>query len=304
VAGGKILVITYPCNHLFDASLPATNGGTAPAGQYFEVNDPSNISSKNLFSSLPKRFSLQGIAPEKEQAVAKSGAVTILSDDNGLPALVEWTYGRGLVIEWTTIPVPSYMTGEQADTIIDRLITRALPVPSSTPLTTSPTPVVTITPTLPPENGTVTINPTPSIVSPVTSGDVVVYSSPSGASILIDGVYYGVTPANLTGIRQGNHIIRLTQSGYYDYEGTIYVIPGQTAHAFGNLPPLGQAPGAPTAVPTAFIPIIIPVATAAPTPSGGLLDNSNVLVAIIGVFTALIAAGVSVFTHMFKAKKD
>jgi hypothetical protein len=304
VAGGKILVIAYPCNHLFDASLPATNGGTAPAGQYFEVADPANTSSKTLFSGLPKRFSLQGIAPEKEQAVAKSGAVTILSDDYGLPVLVAWSYGRGIVIEWTTDPVPSYMTGQQADTIIDRLINRALPAPSSTPVTASPTTVVTITPTLPPENATVTINPTSSIVSPVTSGDVVVYSSPNGASILIDGVYYGVTPANLTGIQQGNHIIRLTQSGFYDYEGTIYVIPGQTAHAFGTLPPLGQASGVPTAVPTAVVPIIVPIVTAAPTPSGGLLDNSNVIVAIIGVFTALIAAGVSVFTHVFKAKKE
>ena len=127
------------------------------------------------------------------------------------------------------------------------------------------------------------------------------YSSPLGASILIDGVYYGTTPANLTGIAQGNHIIRLTQSGYYDYEGTLYVVPGQTSHAFGTLPPLNQVSAAPTA-----IPIIVPVVTPEPAPTAakGLLENSSVIVAIIGVITASIAAGATIFTHVNKVKKE
>jgi len=303
VAGGKILVVAYPCNHLFDASLPATNGGTAPAGQYFEVTDPANSSSKSLFSGLPKRFSLQGIAPEKEQAVAKSGAVTIMSDDYGLPVLVAWNYGKGIVIEWTTDPVPSYMTEQQADTLIDRLISRAIPSSPSANVTTS-LPTVVPSSTILPENTTVAVNPTTAAVPSATSGDVVVYSSPNGASILIDGVYYGQTPGNVTGIQQGNHIIRLTLSGYYDYEGTIYVIPGQTAHAFGTLPPLGQVSGAPTPVPTAVVPIIVPVATTEQTEAKGLLENSSVVVAIIGVLTASIAAAASIFTHVSKPKKE
>jgi hypothetical protein len=131
------------------------------------------------------------------------------------------------------------------------------------------------------------------------TGSVTVYSSPLGSSILIDGKYYGTTPANLTGIQQGNHIIRLSQSGYYDYEGTIYVISGQTTNAFGNLPPLNPVSAAPTPVS-----IIIPVVTAEPTQPKGLLENSSVVVGIIGVFTALIAATAAIFPHVFKGKKE
>jgi hypothetical protein len=303
VAGGKILVIAYPCNRLFDASLPATNGGTTAGGRFLEINDPTTIQSKEIFAGLTLPFSLHGPQPDKEQAVAKAGAVTVLNDDSGLPVLLYWTYGKGMVIEWTTTPVPSYMTGQDADTIIDRLITRLLPVSSFTPVPTSATMVETIPPTQTPVNSMVTTSQTTSVVSPV-AGDVVVYSSPNGASILIDGIYYGVTPANLTSIQQGNHIIRLALSGYYDYEGTIYVVQGQTSHAFGTLPPLSQYSSSPTAVPTAIVPIIVPVVTAIPTQAPGLLENSNVVVAIIGILTAIIAAGVSVFTHVSKIKKE
>jgi hypothetical protein len=304
VAGGKILVIAYPCNRLFDASLPATNGGTTTGGRFLEINDPTTIQSKEIFAGLASPFSLHGPQPDKEQAVAKAGAVTVLNDDSGLPALLYWTYGKGTVIEWTTTPVPSYLNGQDADTIVDRLITRLLPAPSSTPAPTSATTVETIPQTQMPVNSTVSTSPTISVVSPINAGDVVVYSSPGGASILIDGVYYGVTPANLTGIQQGNHIIRLALSGYYDYEGTIYVVPGQISHAFGTLPPLSQYSSSPTPVPTAIVPIIVPVVTPIPTQAPGLLENSNVVVAIIGILTAIIAAGVSVFTHVTKLKKE
>jgi hypothetical protein len=226
-----------------------------------------------------------------------------MNDDSGLPVLLYGRYGKGTVIEWTTTPVPAYLSEAEADTILDRLITNVLPAPVPTPLPPTITPASSNPVSI--ENAsTVTMTPTVSGSPQVTTGGVMVYSSPAGASVLIDGIYYGTTPANLTGIQQGNHIIRMVLSGYWDYEGTIYIIPGQTASAFGTLPPLSQYSSQPTPAPTAVIPIIVPVVTAAPTQSGGMLDNSNVLVAIIGVFTALIAAGVSIFTHVFKAKKE
>jgi hypothetical protein len=148
---------------------------------------------------------------------------------------------------------------------------------------------------------TVPVSPIPSAAPATLSGNVTVYSSPLGASILIDGVFYGTTPANLTGVPQGNHIIRLTQTGFYDYEGTLYVVPGQTSHAFGTLIPLNQVTAAATAVP-----IIVPVVTVAPTdtPAKGLLENSSVIVAIIGVITASIAAAATIFTHVKPPKKE
>jgi hypothetical protein len=298
VAEGKILVVTYPCNRLFNASLPASNGGTAPGGLFLEISDPAAAASKEIFAGLPNQFSLQGPAPDKEQAVAQTGAVTVLNFDTGMPALIYGKYGNGYVIEWTTKPAPSYMSGGAADTILDRLITRLLP-PVSTLPTTIVTPQKTTDMTPWPESPSPTINPFPSETPVQTTGGVTVYSSPVGASIIIDGIYYGTTPANLTGINPGNHIIRLSQSGYYDYEGSIYVISGQTTNAFGNLPPMNQVSAAPTPVS-----IIIPVLTAEPTQPKSLLENSSVIVGIIGVFTAMIAAAAAIFPHVFKGKKE
>ena len=112
----------------------------------------------------------------------------------------------------------------------------------------------------------------------------------------------------MNGVPAGNHILRLTLSGYYDYEGSIYVMSGQTAQGYGTLQPMNQATAAltqvPTPVPTVIIPIIIATPTPLPTQDTGLLGNSSVLVAIIGVITATIAAGASIFTHVKPPKKE
>lgn len=300
VAAGKILVVAYPCNRLFDASLPASNGGTAPGGQYMVIADPTTVTSQVIFMNMSNQYPVQGTIPDKEQAVAKSGAEVLLNFDSGLPALLSWKYGKGTVIEWTTTPVPSYMTGTEADTITYRTVTRLLP--EVTPVPTTITPITSATAVQQP-NATITTVTSQASMATSTVGDVMVYSSPIGASVLIDGIYYGTTPANLTGISQGNHILRLTQSGYYDYEGSIYIVPGQTAHAFGTLPPLSQYSSAPTPVPVEVVPVIVTVAPTDTPQAKGLLDNSNVLVALIGVITALIASGATVFTHFFKKKE-
>jgi hypothetical protein len=95
-------------------------------------------------------------------------------------------------------------------------------------------------------------------------------------------------------------------SGYYDYEGSLYVIAGQTNQGYGTLQPMNQVTAAPTAVPTAIVTILVPVipVTPEPTQDAGLLSNTSVLVALIGVITALIAAGASVFTHVKPPKKE
>jgi hypothetical protein len=131
-----------------------------------------------------------------------------------------------------------------------------------------------------------------------------IYSSPTGASILIDGVYQGTTPGNLNGVPAGNHILRLSLSGYYDYEGSIYIVPGETVQGYGTLQPMSQVASAvSTPVPTVIVPVIVPV-TPEPTQDPGLLGNSAVLAAIIGVITALIAAGASLFVHVKPPKKE
>jgi hypothetical protein len=306
VAGGKILVVTYPCNHMFVQSLPATDGGTTTGGQYLEVSNPDSAVTKAVFAQLPTRFNLQGTAPEKEQAVANVGTITVLNYDTGLPALLYGKYGKGYVVEWTTIPSPSYMTPAQADTIIHRMILGLLPAPTAT----QPTAVIPRTTVIPRKTTAAVTQPVITEATPVpaagTTGEVMVYSSPTGASILIDGNYLGTTPGKVSDIPAGNHILRLTMSGYHDYEGSIYVVAGETTQGYGTLQPMSQITAAPTAVPTAIVTVFVPVipVTPIPTQDPGLLGNSSVIVAVIGVITAIIAAGASIFTHVKPPKKE
>ena len=290
VAEGKLLILAYPSNKKFGASLPAVNGGTTGGGLFLELADPTKVTTKEIFNSLPSRYPLTGSAPDREQVVVNKGAVTLLNYDTMTPALLYVKYGKGYVIEWTTAPAPAYMDTGIADAINYRLITRLLPLTSLTTVST-PVPEATTT-TSPPLNATVSTTTTESVPSQLLTGNVSVHSSPSGASILIDGIYVGTTPANVTNIGPGNHIIRLTLSGYYDYEGTIYVLAGQTANAFGTLPPLNHYN--PTSAATPIV-VAVPV-TAEPTQSGGFLDNS-ILVAIIGVVTAVIGAVATLFSR-------
>jgi len=78
-------------------------------------------------------------------------------------------------------------------------------------------------------------------------------SDPSGASLYFDGSYKGTTPVTFEVAVTGNpsHTIRLTRSGYYDYEDSYYGNPftGETVHLSYDL---------------VFIPVTPPK-----TPSGG-----------------------------------
>jgi hypothetical protein len=286
VKSGKIFVVSYKNYQDFDASLPATVNGTVKDGKYLQVTDPDTTLSKAIFSGLRENFPNTDPFSSRPHTAAKPGSVTLLSFDNKDPALLYWKYGNGYVIEWTLISNQRYLNSTEADLINARLMTFLLN--SEVPVTTLPTTTSTQTST-----------------TAADSGSMSVYSSPLGASILIDGRYYGTTPANLTSLPAGNHIIRLALSGYYDYEGTVYVLAGQTTHAFGTLQPLNQYTAPPTAVPTSAAPIIIEVpATVVPTQTGGPLENPGVLVAVIGVITACIGAAATVFSHIFKAKKE
>jgi hypothetical protein len=110
----------------------------------------------------------------------------------------------------------------------------------------------------------------------------------------------------VNGVPAGNHILRLTLSGYNDYEGSIYVVPGQDNQGYGTLQPIGQVTATPTAVPTLIVTVFVPVpvVTVTPTQDPGLLGNSSVIVAIIGIITAIIASAATIFTHVKPPKKE
>jgi hypothetical protein len=234
-----------------------------------------------------------------------------------MPALLYGKYGKGYVVEWTTVPVPSYMDGTTADAVIHRMILGLMPeqvttqatitIPKTTvsPLKTTSLPRITTVVATQPATVIATANPTMSGGETGATGEVLVYSSPTGASILIDGVYCGTTPGKVNGVPAGNHILRLTMSGYYDYEGSIYVVEGETSQGYGTLQPMNQVTsGVPTPVPTVIVPVIVPVVTGEPAQEKGLLENPSVIVAIIGVITAIIAAGATIFPHVKPPKKE
>jgi len=66
-------------------------------------------------------------------------------------------------------------------------------------------------------------------------GSVSVSSTPSGASIYLDGTYKGTTPETIFDVPVGNHSILLTKSGYYDKTATIIVVLNQVAYVSESL---------------------------------------------------------------------
>jgi len=71
--------------------------------------------------------------------------------------------------------------------------------------------------------------------APVTTGSLDVGSTPSGASIYIDGTYKGVTPTLVPGVSAGSHQVKITRNGYYDYTKTTAVTAGKTTTVSATL---------------------------------------------------------------------
>jgi len=77
------------------------------------------------------------------------------------------------------------------------------------------------------------------------TGFIHIESTPSGASVSVDGVYQGVTqsgnPLDLTGISPGEHVLTLRLENYQDYTTRVLVQAGKTASVRASMVPL-QAP--------------------------------------------------------------
>jgi hypothetical protein len=97
-------------------------------------------------------------------------------------------------------------------------------------------------------------------------------------------------------------MIRLSLSGYTDYEGTTYVVAGQNIPAYGTLQPISSGSSqiiiaTASVPPTAAVPQTTVQPTTTPTSSAGPLENPTVVAALIGIVTACIGAGATIFTH-------
>lgn len=61
------------------------------------------------------------------------------------------------------------------------------------------------------------------------AGSLTVATSPIGATIFIDGVQRGISPATIPGLSPGRHTLSLKLDGYEDLSAPVTVIAGQTS---------------------------------------------------------------------------
>jgi len=76
-----------------------------------------------------------------------------------------------------------------------------------------------------------------SVAAPAPLGAISVYSSPSGASVMLDGQYRGKTPLDLPDLSPGTYNATLSQSGYRPVAFLVTVGPGATTEASATLVP-------------------------------------------------------------------
>ena len=167
-----------------------------------------------------------------------SGYVSIASSPSGASVYIDGSYVG------TT---PSYSSG-------------SISYLSAGPYTTNTSHTVTLkltgyetytTSFVPQEKSVTTINAvlTASQVTPTTA-TLTVTSSPAGASVYVDNVYYGTTPATIPNLTAGSHTVKVSALGYTDSVQTINLTAGQTVQLPVTLTPVSptQSPGTPAPI--------------------------------------------------------
>ncbi|MDO5847785.1 MAG: PEGA domain-containing protein [Methanocorpusculum sp.] len=96
---------------------------------------------------------------------------------------------------------------------------------------------------MPQEKSVITITPTLTRSEPTTA-NLHVTSSPAGASVYVDNVYYGTTPATIPNLQVGSHSVKVSALGYTDSVNTITVSAGQSVELPVTLVPTSPTPGA------------------------------------------------------------
>ncbi|WAI00371.1 PEGA domain-containing protein [Methanogenium organophilum] len=91
-------------------------------------------------------------------------------------------------------------------------------------------------PPVPPEGEHTSVYLTLNPLKPV-SGTLSVSSSPSGAAVYVNNVYYGITPQTVPGLTPGNHLVQITHSGYEPWSQTVGVTAGQIITVMAVLTP-------------------------------------------------------------------
>lgn len=58
-------------------------------------------------------------------------------------------------------------------------------------------------------------------------GTIAVTSTPTRASVYLDGSYQGLSPVTISGVVKGAHVVELNKAGYYEWSGQVNVYAGQ-----------------------------------------------------------------------------
>jgi hypothetical protein len=271
-AAGRVLLLSGKDLDRFSDILPVQSTGTAPGSPTLIVSNPNATLSADLFAGLPGQYPNTTLVSTRESYVARSGATTLLSFENGDPALAFAPYGNGYVVAWLPPADTAYLNSTDADTVNERLVTRLLALRTGIPAATTPSPSANTT-TIP-----VTLSANITTI-PLTQGSVSVSSSPGGANVYIDNVYEGITPVNLSSVSVGTHALRLTMTGYADYGTTISVAGGSTVVVSGSLAEQNLTAAKPAATVTPL-----------PTDNTSFWTSTSVLAALLGSIAAIIGA--------------
>jgi hypothetical protein len=300
---GRMLVISYPATAKFGDSLPVSPGSTVPGNKSLVVTSLNKGIAPEVFSGVNKTFPAPEPVAQRLVGTLKPGAVSLLKFDSGEPALAYRKYGSGFVVEWM-LPLPqAYLGTDDADTVTFRTINALLKTVKGSG---SPTPTVTTVVTTTVPATPVTTIPTQQVTTHVT-GNATIQSSPLGASVFVDGIYQGKTPLKLDGVTTGYHSVRMTMDGYYDFDGSAYVVRDETITVFGSLPAqekpviVERTPWPTVAAPSLTTPAPTPAPTQTPSDP---IASPAVIAAGIGIVTAGIAAYATIYPHRNKEKKE
>ena len=137
-------------------------------------------------------------------------------------------------ITTATTTVPTTTVTSTATTAVTTTTTAAATSAPTSTTTTAPVTVLT------------SVATSSSTVVPAGSGSLSVTTTPAGASVFIDGVQRGVSPATIPGLPAGSHTVLLKLDGYQDLSTPVTITAGTTSEFSTGLT---QLPAGGTTVP-------------------------------------------------------
>jgi hypothetical protein len=227
---GAIPQVDFSANQVSgDAPLAVTFTALAPAAQEFEwdvtnsgsrFNPSLSDSEYNFVYNTPGVYSVRLKVREIkgsckfENEMVKTNYIRVNAVTAGALSITSTPAGASVSVDGTSRgTTPVTLTGLSASTHTVRLSLQGYGDVTKT---------VTIT-----AGGTNTLS-VPLEKSSSATGALQVISTPDGAAITIDGGPQGTTPNTISGLAAGSHTIKVTKSGYTDYQTPVTVTGGKT----------------------------------------------------------------------------